>query len=235
MSISYHLSSYKTKKLCKELIKTKSEPYTQYAKSMNRGIRIIRTLIGTNLLFDPLAIIALPLGKSSKSLWFITLLLIIFSIISFNSFFKKKNIFKITADWQAMINESTYPEELELSQVKNQLTKNKKAVKTTIKVMGYIFSIIIIGALEDRIRNFFIYAFNAYSWTGWYILIVFLLLVIFFTLWLSSLIVYIPNTISLIYNSLKNILNKFIENGLFVKDYALLYAAQKILEGKTKQ
>ena len=179
-----------------------------------------------NILIDPLTIISFPLDHNSLSLWSITLVIIISSII----YFKRKSFIKINADWKSMVKKETFPEEINLSQVKNQLNENMRAVKITIKIMSYFFTIIFIGSFEDTIKSFFVHVFNAHNFGSWYILFYCFGEGAVLFLFASWLIAGIYNISKSIYNVSKSLLNRIIENGLFVKDYALLYAAQKILE-----
>lgn len=234
MSIFKYSSSHKTKKLCKKVINKKSQAYKAYQDAVKERIKWTSFFVVANILIDPLAAISIPIGQigpGSLEIWSLALLTIISSII----YFKNKEFTEISADWQSMIKKDSFTEDIDLSQVKNQLNENMKAVKTTMKIMFYFFTIIFIGSFEDTIKYFFVHLFNVHNFAGWFILLLFFGLITFCMLFLSRIIAFIYNLLKWLYIGLKSLFNRFIENGLFVKDYALLYATQKILEEKNKQ
>lgn len=112
----------------------------------------------------------------------------------------------------------------------NQLNKNKEAVRKTFKLSKYIFMVLVINSLEDEIKNIFISHLD--NLKLWLIFIWLVLILLSYLLGSSYLIGNIISIIIDINTKANNIVDKLIDHGLFVKNYALLYSTIKILEEK---
>lgn len=90
--------------------------------------------------------------------------------------------------------------------------------------------ILVINSLEDNIKNLFIsHLYNFNLWVAFIWLIVTLL---FYFLHWSYLIGNIITILMDITTKANNIIDTYIDHGLFVKNYALLYSTVKIVEEK---
>ncbi len=112
----------------------------------------------------------------------------------------------------------------------SQLNKNKEAVRKTFKLSKYIFMVLVINSLEDEIKNIFISHLD--NLKLWLIFIWLVFILLFYLLGSSYLIGNIISIIISINTKANNIVDKLIDHGLFVKNYALLYSTIKILEEK---
>ena len=90
--------------------------------------------------------------------------------------------------------------------------------------------VLVINSLEDEIKNIFISHLD--NLKLWLIFIWLVLILLSYLLGSSYLIGNIISIIIDINTKANNIVDKLIDHGLFVKNYALLYSTIKILEEK---
>jgi hypothetical protein len=205
------LFNTRTKKLCQEVIETKSTAYRRYINNSKQKFAVIKLLVAANILIDPTIIF---LKENSEKNWFLTGVLVIFTVLYVRYHYKRQTLFIDNTNWQEMAKiVPTSKKKLLFAQVNNQLEKNKKAVRITIKCIVYFFSIIIISSWEDNIKMFFINSFNAVNIIGWGLLIyMFCLSVVLILLPLSSIISAVYFIGKWIITKLKKIIDYCIDN-----------------------
>lgn len=220
-------------KKCKRVTNIKSKAYKSYAKDVKDKFDVLKLCL--------FLVVTIPMVlftssndiiPSSKKIYCVLwIILILFSIILYkkkhNSFFTKKkpNCKKMAFNSDLSKNILLY------KQVSQQLNKNKSAVRMVFKTFKNFFIIFVIGLFEDDIKTFLVTSFQLIN--IWRRAIVFYLLLLLLALLLLPLSTVFYNILLLIifpYSKLKQWINICIDNGLFVKNYTLLYCTKKILE-----
>lgn len=220
---SKHNAIYKQ---CTKVTNIHSSTYINYKKDLNSKLNTISSIAIWTLVFGfPFVI---EWDQNSYQIFFIIIVIsggILWYKYKNKSFFAKDPVFKEMA---LNFNFDKYSSVYQ--NASNQLNKNKEAVRKTFKLSKYIFMVLVINSLEDEIKNIFIS--NLDNLKLWLIFIWLVLILLSYLLGFSYLIGNIISIIIDINTKANNIVNKLINHGLFVKNYALLYSTIKILEEK---
>ena len=220
-------------KKCKRVTNTKSQAYKNYAQDVKNKFNALKLCLFLAVaipmvLFTSSNDIVPSSEKPYCALW---IFLLLSSIILYkwkhNSFFIKE-----TPNCKKMaFNSDLTRNMLSYKQVSDQLNKNKSAVRMVFKTFKNFFIIFVIGLFEDDIKTFLVTSFQLIS--IWRRAVFFYLLILLLALLLLPLSTVFYNILLLIifpYSKLKQLINICIDNGLFVKNYTLLYCTKKILE-----
>lgn len=230
-------------KKCQKITNTKSKEYKKYRDQTNQYFNEIICAVVFNLMLDVPFIFQLmgPLTpKAREYIMFYLAALIGTTFIFFWRKIKNSNFFYQFSDWKALsthINIQNY--DLLYEQATKQLTKNKAAVKLSFKLLRNVFIIFVVGIFEDNIKQYICTWFNnlgspAKISEAFVLMLVIIILLLKVCPMISYLISYLIFLFNFLATYLEHIVDTCIDNGMFVKNYALLNATIKILETEYK-
>lgn len=139
-----------------------------------------------------------------------------------------------TYNFSNMINPSLRTEDISnelLNEIRNEKEKRIEATNICFKWLFWIIGFLIIGALGDNIKNFF----NLTSFTKILTTIVIMIIMLPALFVPQILVYYVSKFGETIAYSLKLYFYSLIYKGLFVSKYALLTAAEEVVEEKLNE
>lgn len=208
---------------------TRSTVFKVYKRNSQSKISQIQLII----LFDVLTILYIVSKFSLQSIE-----MVIFSSVCSILFFmhKKKNqsLFEDISElnYKEMANnlDNINDKQNILKKAKLQLSKNINSVKITLKVIKWIFVVVIIGTFEDDIKSIF----NINSFQGFLGFGVMFLEIAIIALSMAAVIGIFANWIGLIKEKIDLLIESCIQHGMFVRNYELLRATIYILSEDNK-
>ena len=208
----------------KTIINVKSASFEAYKRSSQAKLAKLQLVI----CLDVLSIIELGANTTLSAVWRTAFL--IAATIGVGWKWQKGNFFASFPDkYDDMLNKAlslTDEEKIKLlKKARDQLEKNKLAVKTTGKIVKWIFIVVVIGTVEDDIKSWF----NVNDFQG-DLVFLFVFLTIALTLFFAAtLIGTIMDILLDIKDRIDIFINDSVEYGMFVKNYELLEATIYVL------
>lgn len=228
--MTFNRFSNSTINQCKKIIDIHSPAFKTY-KRKNQEIHFFIEIF-TSI---DLILLILTLFEPDENL--ITLTIFSLSItVALSVYLKRKNKLFFSTFPKEKLHEFLLPATIPLPNprlyktVFDQLESNKTAVRSTWKALKWFFVIIVIGTFEDKIKNFFQFTFGLQSAYGIGAFICILVMFAAVTLPVSYFIGNIINILIKIKKYLDAIIEKCIDNGMFVRNYALLTATLIVLQ-----
>lgn len=224
--MKFNLSKYDK---FKRVTNTKSSEFKAYRKKSQSKISQIQLII----IFDVVSIFYMISKFSLQSIEMV-IFLFICSVLFF--WYKKKNqsLFENISklDYKKIANnlDDINDKQNILKEAELQLSENINSVKATLKVIKWIFGVVIIGTFEDDIKSFF----NVNSFQGILGFGVLFLEIVIIALSISAVIGIFTNWIRLIKEKIDLLIEGGIQHGMFVQKYELLKATIYILSQDNK-